>query len=285
MADSLHRIASVSPELAVLIRKVKAIYAVTSDSKPRRGKEKAANDFNTAKSNLLRRIDNVEALCVTRDSSGFDEDSRDLIRLKNQIRVELSDLQKDAVRLGEIHNKDMSKRKKPSGDELQDRAAFMRTLRDEMERIQSIATGHAPRATAADEVAVHISTEQLMSGGSIPGMNRRQEAMTDAQEAKMMQIHAETAVQDDLLDEMNVLLMGLNQKAKTMHDEVEIQNKIIDDVLDKADNTTDKLSVVNDRMKDTLKKVNSKSSLFCAYIVCLLIFLGLATVLYNMAFK
>lgn len=220
-------------------------------------------------------------LCITRDSSGYEDDSRDLIRLKNQVRMELKALQNDTTHLRELAAADMKKRKKPSEDVLSERMDFLKTLQEETARITALATGREVRPTTADTVTVRVTTDDLMGDGPIRGMNRRQEAVTSQQQVVIDSIHAEQKVQDDILDQMDSVLVGLKHQAQAMHDEVERQNKAIDDVLDKAEDTADQLDVVNIRMKETLKKLNSKGTMFCAYITCFLILLGVLYALWR----
>ena len=229
-------------------------------------------------------------LVETRDHSHYEPDSRDLIRLKNQIRLEMRALETETAELQEIHTKDMSKRKRPSEDVLRSRAEFFSTLQLDMARVTEAVTGHKAKYPAAGAGAGAgaaaggrvITTEELMSGEPIAALNTRQERMTSAQAQQMAMIHEQTAEQDDLLDQISASLEGLQKAAHAIHDEVQLQNELIDDTLVKVDETAAQLDGVNDRVKEALKKVNSKSSTFCMYIVCFLLLLGLLTVLYNM---
>lgn len=60
---------------------------------------------------------------------------------------------------------------------------------------------------------------------------------------------------------------------------------MLNDLDGKTDKTQTKLDSANDRMKDMMSKLNDKSSNACVYIICLVILLGIASVVYNMAMK
>lgn len=63
MADTLQHINAVSPELAVLIRKVKSIYVVCGGAEPsKRNIAKGTSAFDVAKMTVQRRIDNIESV-------------------------------------------------------------------------------------------------------------------------------------------------------------------------------------------------------------------------------
>jgi t-SNARE complex subunit (syntaxin) len=57
---------------------------------------------------------------------------------------------------------------------------------------------------------------------------------------------------------------------------------MLNDLDNKTEKTQTKMDKVNDRMKDALEKINDKSTNFCIYIICIVMLLGLATVVYKM---
>lgn len=61
MADTLHRIEVVSPELATLIRKVKAIYVVTGgQQRQTSSKSGAKSTFDMKRVSLMTHLDNID---------------------------------------------------------------------------------------------------------------------------------------------------------------------------------------------------------------------------------
>lgn len=99
---------AVNPELAGLMRRLKTIYAITGGQIEGNGKQK--DDFNTKKSVLIAQLHNFDKLIEARDKSGLSTDSRDYIRLKNQIAGELGKLEVAVKDLAETHKKEVSKR-------------------------------------------------------------------------------------------------------------------------------------------------------------------------------
>ena len=94
-------------------------------------------------------------------------------------------------------------------------------------------------------------------------------------------IQAEFKEQDDLLDGLSGALDGLMATTRGINDELDLQNAMLEELETKVDKTQSTLDGVNSRMDDALKIVNSKSSKFCSYVICLIVLLGVLTVGYN----
>lgn len=109
MADNLYRVQAVSPELAGLLRRLKTIYAITGGEVPKTGAGKR-DDFHTKKSILLAQLHNFDKLIDARDNAGLATDSRDYIRLKNTINIELHKLEDMVKDVAETHKKEVEKK-------------------------------------------------------------------------------------------------------------------------------------------------------------------------------
>lgn len=90
------------------MRRLKTIYAITGGQVENNGKQK--DDFNSKKSALIQQLHNFDKLIEARDRSGLATDSRDYIRLKNQISGELGRLEGAVKDLAETHKKEVQKR-------------------------------------------------------------------------------------------------------------------------------------------------------------------------------
>jgi len=128
-----------------------------------------------------------------------------------------------------------------------------------------------------------ITTDALMKGQfDGAGIKSKKAEMTGEQLQKLEQVRAQTKEQDMVLEEIGKGLDELQDLAEKMGDELQLQDKMLSDLDTKTDKTQGKVDAVNDRMKDVLTKVNDKASNACVYIICLVILLAIASVVYNM---
>lgn len=107
------------------------------------------------------------------------------------------------------------------------------------------------------------------------------ETVTDNQQQKMIQLSQEESKQDAILTDISSSISMLQETALKIKDEAQLQDTMLTDVATKADKVDAKISSSNSRLVDVLKKVDSKSSMFCSYIVCIVILLGLVSTLYS----
>ena len=286
MADNLYRVQAASPELANLLRRLKTIYAIT-------GGEVAAGpagkvDFNAKKSMLIAQMDQFDKLIEARDQSGLGKESRDYIRLKVQINGELRRLEEGVRELAEFNRREVEKRgSKLGADDVAARREVLEAVVGEFQAKFKAAKGFASAGAAENlggGAGMRVLTkEQVMKGQFAgAGIKTKKEDMTGEQMQKMAQLNAVTQEQDGVLDEISKGVDELKDLAEKMQDELVLQDKMLSDLDSKTDKTQGKLDKVNDRMKDALAKINDKSSNFCVYIICVVMLLGLATVVYKM---
>jgi chromosome segregation ATPase len=277
----------VSPELAQLLRRVKTIYAICGGEVPQQTAGKK-DDFTAKKSILIAQLHNFDALCDARDNCGLAKDSRDYIRLKNTVNVELQKLTESLNELGRVHKKEVEKKgSKMTAAELEARSEIMSSIVAEFQSAYKHAKGYSH--AGADEnlqggTAVNaLTTEQLMKGQFAgAGLKSKTEALTGEQLQQLEQITGQVREQDQILDEISKGIDELQELAEKMSDELQLQDKMLTDLENKTDKTQTKLDSTNDRMKDALAKINDKSSNMCMYAICIVMLLGIAMVIYNM---
>lgn len=276
-----------SPELAGLLRRLKTIYAITGGAPEAPGKEK--NDFNAKKSALIAQLHAFDKLIDARDHSGLATDGRDYIRLKTQIGAELKRLEESVRDLAEVHKKEMTKRgAKMGADEVLARKEVIESVVLEFQSAYKAAKGFS-HAGAEENLGAGVgmralTTDALMKGQfDGAGIKTRKQEMTGDQLQKLEAVRAQNREQDAVLDEISKGLDELQDLAEKMGDELQLQDKMLGDLDSKADKTQGKVDAVNDRMKDVLAKVNDKSSNACVYLICVIILLAMASVVYNMA--
>eukprot|EP00742_Colponemidia_sp_Colp-10_P010076 GILJ01011038.1.p1 GENE.GILJ01011038.1~~GILJ01011038.1.p1 ORF type:complete len:285 (-),score=50.98 GILJ01011038.1:141-995(-) len=126
---------------------------------------------------------------------------------------------------------------------------------------------------AAGELRVDATTSQTQ--GQRPERQLNQEEITAMQRWK-----EKDAEMDSVLDDIDNGVSALREIAGQVHHTVQVQNAMIDEVNQQADTTTEHMNNVNIKMKKLIRSVRSPDR-FCVDIICLVILLGLAGLIYN----
>lgn len=295
--DYTYELARVNPELNALLVRVKALYAVLGGSTTDASTTGLdPRSFEGGHTLLLIKLRNIEELCRTRDSSGLPKDSRDYIRLKYSIQNEMSEVTRDVGQLQQLLQAQASKRfGRATPEEISRQTEALRMLMVEVNNVKRMVEGRAPLpapdATGAVGVdGVSVSADAFLGGAaagpggsSVPGRRVVQEALTDQQQAQLTAINAQKDRQDAILDQMMAVLDDIKETTVGINDELDLQAEMLRETEAKVDTQQTALNKVNDRMNRTLEVMNSKSTQMCSYIICLVVLLGVLTVLYNMA--
>lgn len=280
--DTTFHIAKVSPELAQLVRRAKAIHAVTGGSVDPSAGARAAS-FEEKRDLIRLRIQNFDQLIEQRDEKGVPKDSRDHIRIKTQVRKEMMDIQKDVKGLMDFHKHEMDKKKKKvTPEELAVRLVIFKELSSDIKQCENVAAGR-PKEDVTDDTthfAASMTVADLSSGATLSSGPRQ--AMSAEQKMKMEMIDREVAEQDQILDRLSAGLDSLKDTTLKIKDELDTQAVMIEDLDKRVDKAQTKLDKVNSRMEMALKLADDKASNFCTYVICFALVLGLATVAYNL---
>lgn len=106
--------------------------------------------------------------------------------------------------------------------------------------------------------------------------------MTGDQQQMIQEIDQRDADFDVQLDEIGDGLQDLAEIAAAQGEEVALQSKMLDKVDKKIDRNLDKMQSVNSRMKETLEEVSRSSDKIMVDIMCVVLMIGFAAVLYRM---
>ena len=139
-----------------------------------------------------------------------------------------------------------------------------------------------PTIAQPKETKIGYTTDDMISGKY---KEKKQEPLTEQHQVVLTEIHDEEKKQDAILTDMSNALDGLQHVAITIKDTLDVQNVILEDATAKTEKVTEHLENANDRMVNLHKKLNSKSGKLCTYIICIVILLGLLSVLYNQFYK
>ena len=88
-----------------------------------------------------------------------------------------------------------------------------------------------------------------------------------------------------MLDIIGDLTSDLKHIAEGLNEEVTKTGYMIDNIGKKLDHVNDKMEQTNKNMKKVRKEANRPADKFCMDITCLILLLGVLTVIYNMVRK
>ena len=107
--------------------------------------------------------------------------------------------------------------------------------------------------------------------------------MTSAQQQQLMQIEERDAEFDLQLDEIGEGIQDLAEIAQRQGEEVARQNVMLDNAHRKIDKVNERVTKVNGRMKETLEEVGRAGDKIMVDILCIVLAIGFAAVIYNFA--
>jgi len=110
-------------------------------------------------------------------------------------------------------------------------------------------------------------------------------AITDGQRSQIQELEARDADFDRQLDEIGEGIQDLAEIAQLQGEEVQRQSVMLDNVNAKMDKALERMTTVNEKMKQTLEEVGRPSGKLCVDIMCIVLAIGFAAVIYNLATK
>lgn len=251
---------------------------------PKRPKKKG-DQFVFMKGEITRRLNKVNELCHDRDH-GSGKNERHRIQMDQKIRTEVRSLKSARDELEGLFLEESRKKKsKLTPEEVTARRQALSDLTSLTTEAIELATGHKPAESTSTFTKIEIdeTSGELMSGGKpVAARATHREELSEDQKMAMATIRREEGKQDELLDVIDEGVGNLKALALGIREEATLQNLMLDDLDKDVDKAQAHITRVNDRMKETLAAVNSKSDRFCSYAICIVILLGLLTVLYNM---
>ena len=87
---------------------------------------------------------------------------------------------------------------------------------------------------------------------------------------------------DQTIDLISQGVEQIGQLAIGLNEELTTQEVMVDNLSKKIDDAGEHLESINSKMKKTLKEASRPADKLCVDIICLVILLGVASVLYNM---
>lgn len=285
--DSDIAIQALNPELFKLLVRVKAIYMMCGGDSGTTVTKKQMKAFDYKKSILVNRLVQLDNLAKDKSkiAAVMSPDSREMIRMKNQMRFELQAVEEDLKDLIKQSVEEAKGKKVPSA-EAHARTAVLETIKKEFYNVHEEVTGvqHAgdERGNPGGVGMSVIDKESLMKGAFAgAGIKMDREELTGEHMQQMELIRNEVGEQDAILEEMGKGLDELKEIAERINDELQLQDKMLTDLEKKTDKAQGKLDKVNEKAGEALKMLNDKSTNCCIYLICLAILGALAVIVWK----
>jgi peptidoglycan hydrolase CwlO-like protein len=106
-------------------------------------------------------------------------------------------------------------------------------------------------------------------------------ALKDGQRQQIQQLEERDADFDQQLDEIGEGIMDLSEIAILQGEEVKRQSAMLENVNNKMDKVNERMTNVNSKMKETLEEVGRAGDKMCVDIMCVVLAVGFAAVIYN----
>ncbi|GMI24050.1 hypothetical protein TeGR_g9903 [Tetraparma gracilis] len=182
------------------------------------------------------------------------------------------------------------KRSKFTKEELSNQQHLVVSMNDEINKIKELQRGGYVKMAAGSGAGgggavvsmaeSSLFTANLGDGGS-GGVGARGVEMTAAQGAQVQAIKERDAAFDQQISEIGKGVLDLQDIAVAQNEEVKRQNMMLDSLQGKLDNVHDHVSNVNSKMKTTLDTVGRKTDKFCMDIICIVLAVGFAAVIFS----
>lgn len=285
--DSDLMLKSLHPELYALLIRVKSIYVMCGGDNGVNVNAKQMKAFDYKKTMLISRLVQLDNLAKDKKKieSTMSADSRDMIRMKNQMRFELTAVETELKQLIK-QSVDEAKGDKVKAPELAARNEVIDSIKSEYYKVYEEITDnkHAgDKSVEGGGVGMSVLSKEALIKGTFAGagMKMEREALSGENMAQLEAIRSERAEQEGIIDEIGKTVDELKDLAERMGDELQLQEKMLEDLDAKTDKAQSKLDKVNESAKDVLSKLNDKSTNCCIYLICLAILGAMAVIVFR----
>eukprot|EP00546_Thalassionema_frauenfeldii_P009027 CAMPEP_0178915554 /NCGR_PEP_ID=MMETSP0786-20121207/12088_1 /TAXON_ID=186022 /ORGANISM="Thalassionema frauenfeldii, Strain CCMP 1798" /LENGTH=291 /DNA_ID=CAMNT_0020588671 /DNA_START=234 /DNA_END=1109 /DNA_ORIENTATION=- len=282
----------VKPKTSDEEKKIKAEKAATMGS-GRKAQAKGSR-FLELRSIIVQRLKDIHSKLQKvkeLENAGYGGDNpTQLIKINAEIREETRQAQDEWKEMDAIYKKEArKKRSKFSEEELETQQDLVQQLYEKIEQVKSIQmaarTGTSEMDAAAGILAssgmrqptTGIANNSAMGGGGGGGAS-----LTEGQRLQIQELEERDADFDRQLDQIGEGIQDLGEIAALQNEEVKHQAAMLDNLNDKIDGVNDRVTNVNARMKETLDEVGRSSDKLIVDIICIVLALSFAAILYRM---
>mmetsp|Transcript_16903 Transcript_16903/g.38761 ORF Transcript_16903/g.38761 Transcript_16903/m.38761 type:complete len:312 (+) Transcript_16903:164-1099(+) len=256
--------------------------------------EKKGSKFLTLKSTIVDRLKTIHQLLKDTkqlEGAGYGGDNaKDIIKMQAETRENIRQATDEWRELEGIYKKEARKKKsKFTPEELEIQSELVKRLYAEIEKVKDAqmkgyARSRTPDAAAAlntkalsyDPAGSYGKKQKKSWGGAGGGV-----ALTSEQQQQIMQLEERDADFDLQLDEIGEGIQDLAEIAQQQGEEVRLQTQMLDKVDKKLDKNLERMTTVNGRMKETLEQVGRAGDKMMVDIMCIVLAIGFAAVIWN----
>jgi SYP7 family syntaxin len=269
-----------------------------------RGKaaKKAGSRFLELKSTIVDRLKTVHGLlqedqAMTRGQISVvnGNNPKEVIARQAQIREQIKQANTEWEELNSIYKSEArKKRSKFSQEELDTQQTLVQRLYAELSKVRELQKKRYGRSSAKEAAAAGLNIQALNvydlpkpgKGGSGGWASSETDGveLTHQQHQMLQTIQSRDEDFDMQLDQIGEGIQDLAEIAQMQNEEVKRQNQMLDNVGTKIDAAHDHIENVNAKMKETLQQVRSADKV-CVDIMCIVLMVGLAAVLYQIIKK
>ncbi|GMH52235.1 hypothetical protein TrRE_jg6203 [Triparma retinervis] len=261
---------------------------------------KKGDRFMEVKGDMVERLNVIKELMTESaegEKNGIGGDPKDVIRVQSQIRENIRMLTEEWRELDGIYRVEArKKRSKFTPEELKNQQHIVMTLSNEITRVKDIQRSGYARGTLGDGAAaagnhhkaiVNMNDSSLFGGGGDSGVLGDNSLptvgveMSSGQASRVQALKERDAKFDASIAEIGRGVLDLQDYAVAQNEEVKRQNLMLSSLEGKIDNVHDHVTNVNTKMKSTLDEVGRRGDKFCVDIICIVLAIGFAAVIYS----
>lgn len=267
-----------------------------------RAAKKAGSRFLDLKSTIIEELQNVHKMMEDesqrqsgKTSVAQGNNPKEIIAAQTEIRQAIRKLEQNWEELNSLYSNEAKKRKSRfTPEELEVQSALVTKLQAEIDKVKNasvkgyarggdVASSLNTAALAELDAAPLFSSEIAAAGGANGGggPSMKQAALTEDQQLQLQQIQERDDDFDAQLEAIGEGLTTLDEIAQKQGEEVKRQSVMLDNLGQRVDNVHEHVTNVNAKMKETLAEVGRSSDKICVDIMCIVMMLGFAAVVYN----
>jgi SYP7 family syntaxin len=244
--------------------------------------EKKGSMFLVLKSSIVDRLKAIHKLL---------NNAKEIIKLQAEIREQIRQGSDEWTEMEAIYKKEARKKKsKFTTEELEVQSELIRRLYVEIEKVKEAQMRGYAKNSAGGAVGIPTKSLYMDAGGGNGGSNKPSwagtgggVALTDGQKSQIMQLEERDADFDRQLDEIGEGIQDLAEIAELQGEEVKRQSEMLTAVNNKMDKVNERMVGVNTKMKETLEELGRSGDKLCVDIMCIVLMIGFAAVIYNFA--
>lgn len=243
--------------------------------------------FLGLKHSMTEKMSEVRKMLDEKSDLASTNQKIEVAKMNDAIRRKLNGIEDQVEELERTHKVELRKKKsKLSAPELEARTELVAAFREEFGVLKTAnrtgqATSSTNRLIAMESHDLFKSREPRRPGAAAETVE--QEEITEEQQLRLQRIKKAEKDEDSKIEMIARGVEGLHDKATGFERELHVQKEIIKSLEDDVDRAQEHLEGVNHRLKGILSEVDRGEGQFCMDLVCIVILLGMAALLYQIA--